>query len=95
MGKEFKNSDVEGIFAGTPPLEAPRRIAHEETTMSSGVNINTKVIMVNDVSRAFFEAPAMRQVCVELPSEEFTSLDSSWIMLATYKLACTGRATPP
>ena len=29
--------------------------------------------MVNDVSRAFFEAPAVRQVCVELPDEDLNS----------------------
>ena len=28
-----------------------------------------RVIMVNDVSRAFFEAPARRIICVELPEE--------------------------
>ena len=26
--------------------------------------------MVNDVARSFFEAPAVRQVCVELPEED-------------------------
>ena len=26
--------------------------------------------MVNDVARAFFEAPARRTICVELPEEE-------------------------
>eukprot|EP00973_Karenia_brevis_P066174 9197381-Karenia_brevis.AAC.1 len=33
-------------------------------------NINEKwdkVLMFNDVSRAFFEAPARREVCVEIP----------------------------
>ena len=29
-----------------------------------------KVIMINDVARAFFEAPATRKVCVELPEED-------------------------
>ena len=28
-----------------------------------------KVIMVNDVARAFFEAPMLRDICVELPAE--------------------------
>ena len=60
---------MEGIFAGTPPLEALRAIVHEAATISGGVDANTKVIMVNDVSRAFFEALAMRQVCVEFPAE--------------------------
>ena len=29
-----------------------------------------KVIIVNDVSRAFFEAPMKREMCVELPEED-------------------------
>ena len=33
----------------------------------------TKIIMINGVSRAFFEAPAVRQVCVEIPEEDLTS----------------------
>ena len=28
-----------------------------------------KVIMINDVARAFFEAKAIRKICVELPDE--------------------------
>ena len=31
--------------------------------------------MINDVSRAFFEAPAVRQVCVEIPEEDLTAAD--------------------
>ena len=65
MGTEFNTGEMEGIFAGTPPLEAMRAIAHEAATLRNGEGIGHKVIMVNDVSRAFFEAPAMRQVCVE------------------------------
>ena len=30
----------------------------------------SKVIMINDVSRAFFEAPAVRNICVEIPPED-------------------------
>ena len=37
--------------------------------------MSTKVVMVNDVARAFFEAPAMRQVCVEQPDEDRTGDD--------------------
>ena len=58
---------MEGIFAGTLPLDALRAIVHEAATIRQGEDIESKVIMVNDVSRAFFEAPAVRQVCVELP----------------------------
>ena len=31
--------------------------------------------MVNDVARAFFEPPAMRNVCIETPKEELTEAD--------------------
>jgi hypothetical protein len=31
-----------------------------------------QVIMINDVSRAFFEAPMQRNLCVELPDEVLT-----------------------
>lgn len=57
------------------PLEALRCIVHEAATMSHGVSINTNSMIVNGVSSAFFEAPAMRQVCVELPSEDRTNID--------------------
>ena len=66
---------MDGIFAGTPSLEALRYIVHEAATIRSGEDMHTKVIMVNDVSRAFFEAPAVRQVCVEIPDEDLTAAD--------------------
>ena len=31
--------------------------------------------MINDVARAFFEAPAMRNVCVEIPEEGMAEED--------------------
>ena len=68
---------MDGIFAGTPPLEALRCLIHEAATIRSGDNQHSKVIMINDVDRAFFEAPAVRQVCVELPDEDLTSSDRS------------------
>ena len=37
--------------------------------------MTSKVVMVNDVSRAFFEVPSVRQVCVELPDEDKTHAD--------------------
>ena len=56
---------MEGLFAGTPPLEALRYLIHKAATVSKGKK--DKSIMVNDVSRAFFEAEANRLVCCELP----------------------------
>ena len=37
--------------------------------------------MVNDVARAFFEAPARRKICVELPAEETHEGDDVGLLL--------------
>ena len=66
---------MEDMFAGTPPLEALRVLIHQAPTVGDEGDTHSKVIMVNDVSRAFFEAPAMRQVCVELPNEDLSAVD--------------------
>ena len=66
---------MEGLFAGTPPLEAMRYIVHEAATIRSGEKMGSKVIMINDVARAFFEAPAVRSVCVELSKEDKSEAD--------------------
>ena len=73
VGKEFNNEAMDGIFAGTPPLEALRYVVHEAAAIRKGQNTHTKIIMTNDVSRAFFEPPAVRQVCVDIPEEDLTS----------------------
>ena len=57
------------MFAGTPPLEALRFLVHEAATVEGEEEEQGKVVMVNDVARAFFEAKAIRKLCVELPSE--------------------------
>ena len=72
VGKEFNNGEVAGLFAATPPLEALRLLIAEAATKERG---GRKVLMINDVSRAFFEAPVRRNVCVELPEEELTEED--------------------
>ena len=38
------------------------------------------VIMVNDVARAFFEAPAKRSICIELPDEDKSEEDQFYEM---------------
>ena len=68
-GKEFADKKVDGLFAGTPPLEALRFLVHEAATVEGEEEEQEKVIMVNDVARAFFEAKAIRKLCVELPAE--------------------------
>ena len=53
MGKDFNNEPMEGLFAGTPPLEALRYLIHEAATVRSHEKMGSKVLMVNDVARAF------------------------------------------
>ena len=50
-------------------MEALRLLISEAATRENGKTGGRKVIMVNDVSRAFFEAPARRPICVELLEE--------------------------
>ena len=81
---------MEGIFAGTPPLEALRALIHEAATLRRGQDMRSTVVMVNDVSRAFFEAPAVRQVCVELPDEDRTQADKSADNVGHLKMSLYG-----
>ena len=67
---------MDGLFGGTPPLEALRYLIHEAATVRSDEEMGSKVLMVNDVARAFFEAPAVRNICVEVPKEDQGDLDS-------------------
>ena len=60
VGKEFNDGEEEGLFAATPPLEALKLIVSDAASGDPG----RKSIMINDVARAFFEAPTRRVVCV-------------------------------
>ena len=48
---------AEDLFAGTPPLEAVRMLLSEAATVEEG-DAGTKVIVVADVKKAFYEASA-------------------------------------
>ncbi len=74
VAKEFNDGAEEGLFASTPPLEALRYLLSELASVdglqspgSASPEASDKVLMINDVARAFFEAPVKRKVCVELP----------------------------
>lgn len=57
------------MFALMPPPEALKYLLSDAATIESAGAKGHKVIMLNDVARAFFEAPARRPICVELPPE--------------------------
>ena len=75
LKKEFNSGEIEGLFAATPPLEALSLILSRAATRGISTHGNApkgrqrKSVMIADVSRAFFEAPAKRDICVELPEE--------------------------
>lgn len=65
VAREIKRDNRLDLFAATPPLEALTAIISMCTSCIKG-----EKIMVNDVSRAYFCAPARRQVFVELAEED-------------------------
>ena len=71
VAKEFKRGNNPELFAATPPLEALRALVSAVATGDGSKNAeDERVMMTMDVSRAFFYAPATRDVYVELPDEE-------------------------
>ena len=78
VGKEFNDHEIEGLFAATPPLEALRLLLSWAATGGTSPQGDPasgggeRSILIADVSRAFFEAPAKRDICVELPEEALT-----------------------
>ena len=80
---------MDGIFAGTPPLEALRYLIHDAASVREGEVGGEKVVLVADVARAFFEAQATRNICVELPEEDKTLEDIhedrvGWLQMSLY-----------
>lgn len=72
MAQEFNDGqEYDGLFAATPPLEALRLLVSEAASVSRKDDPEGKYMLIADISRAFFEAPAVRTVCVELPAEAF------------------------
>ena len=71
---EFNTSDMDGLFAATPPLEALKLLMSDAATVKKcpgcAFKEESKAIIVNDIARAFFEAPVQREIAVELPEED-------------------------
>ena len=65
VARELNTHKRDDLFAGTPPLEALKSILSIATSGNRG-----EVIMVNDVSRAFFHAKARREVFVQIADED-------------------------
>ena len=88
VAKEFNNGVEEGLFAGTPPIEALRLLVSAAATVED--DEENSVIMINDVSRAFFEASIQREVCIELPDEDVEDGDREQDMVGLLQQSLYG-----
>jgi hypothetical protein len=68
VGREFNVGKDDALYAATPPLEALRLIISHAATYPDGGP--QRVIMINDVRRAYFYAKITRDVYIELPKED-------------------------
>ena len=62
---EFNTHRMDGLFASTPPLEALKLLVSDAATadsMADNSSKEEKAVMVNDVARAFFEAPICKAI---------------------------------
>ena len=66
VAKEYNDGVDPNMFASTPPIEALRYLLSKAATKGN----EDKMIMLNDVSRAFFNAKVSREVYVHLPAED-------------------------
>ena len=68
VGWEFAIGKDDALYAATPPLEALGIIiSHAATFPDEGLE---RVIMINDVRRAYFYAKISRGLFIELPKED-------------------------
>ena len=65
VAREINTHKRDDLFAGTPPLEALKSIIALTASGNKG-----EVLMVNEVSRAFFHAKARREVYVQFADED-------------------------
>ena len=68
MAREINTYKRDDLFVATPPLEALEIIISMATTSNRG-----EIVMINDISRAFFHAKAEREVYAQLPKRRYES----------------------
>lgn len=68
VGRDFNEYKDDALYASTPPLEAMRVILSDAATVDDDTNINNNrlEVMINDMSRAYFHAPATRTLFMKL-----------------------------
>ena len=73
VAMEFNDGDRPELYAGTPPTEALRMLISMAATSRKDKKEN--LMMVNDVSRAYFYAKVKSEIFVELPLEDKSAED--------------------
>ena len=87
---------MDGLFAATPPLEALRLLLSWAATDGSihpgGARQSQlrKSLLIADVLRAFFEASAKRDLCVELPEEALAAGETPQDIVGKLKASLYG-----
>ena len=72
VAMEFNTQKVNGLYASTPPLKLLISDVATRTSDTFKEEEEEKVIMVNDVARACFEAQVERSIAIESPDEDKT-----------------------
>ena len=83
VAKEIRVSERPELFAATPPLESLKLIISFTASGHDG----RRCLMHNDVSRAYFHAPAKRDVFVEIIGEDKEDGDEErcgWLNVSMY-----------
>ena len=71
VGCEIAYENQDNLFAATPPLEMLRMITSLcASRRNKGSPAEDFIIMTNDVSRAYFYAPATRPIYIKILDEE-------------------------
>ena len=84
VAREINTYKRDDLIAATPPLEPLKLIVS-----MAAIGNNGAVIMVNDISRAFFHAKVARDVYVQLPPEDTAQGEEG--MCGKLRFPCTGR----
>ncbi len=77
VGRSLSTSKDDSLYSATPPIEARRiRVSHDAIINGGGRTTRgyngdrRRELMISDVNRAYFYAPATRGVFIELPTED-------------------------
>jgi hypothetical protein len=75
VAKDFKTTVNMELYAATPPLETLRTLISFAATTTAHSERESLKIMVNDISRAYFYAPATAPTFVEICEEDWEDGD--------------------